>query len=198
MNELPRLLRNWNKIAKIPCTYVKDALAMTPDPQEQRRLQIAYPECFREGKLGETDLFSWKRILEYAEYADAQNNCEPPPYRRLPFCWMQHIAKDSPFYKYDPPEDLAGIPVFASWLIDKRQKVSAVFRDQFRAMRGKRLKGPMFLQYKKVRCVVGFIWFDISQSIMPSIGEIFNESDRSLECLTDLILVRADLIRFDC
>ena len=199
MKEFRPLLRNWDAIANVQCDYTKAALSMSQSHGTLRRLWTAFPECFREGSPNETDLFSWKHILEYAEQAYPAHNEGRPPYKFLPYAWMQYIAKGHPHGdNRDCWPDLAGIPVFASWFNNNNEKVPEELIEQFRALRGTVLKGPIFLKYKGIRCVVGWVWFEISRTPLPNEGNVFNEDERSLEELQDLLLVPADVIRFDC
>jgi hypothetical protein len=196
--ETGRLLRNWDHIARVQCEYTRNALAMSESQEMLRRLWVAFPECFRETKADETDLFSWQRILQYAERAEAANNEERPPYAHLPYSWMQYIAKNHPGGgSSNCWPDLASIPVFASWFECKEEQVPDTLLTQLRVQYGKVLKGPLYLEHNSVRCVVGWIWF-AGRSAMPGEGEIFDENEYPIENLEDLLLVPTHVIRFDC
>lgn len=107
-----KLLRNWTAVAAIPCPGTKYALATCRDPDVLTRLAVAFPECFRKGDAGETDLFSWKRILRVAAKYRARNVRDTIILALTPYRWL-HDLRDA---NLDPEDaDLAAIPILVGY-----------------------------------------------------------------------------------
>lgn len=191
-----KLLRQWEQIAQVPCIATRYALATCQDVAILPKLVIAFPACFREGQDTETDRFSWRRILCAAgKYHSMENECGPP-YKSLPYMWLQFL-RDATLAKQDL--DLAGIPVAHQWgtlWCGKGTKVPDDLYAKLAAFNGTELSGPLFLEYQQVRYVVGCMWIEYGGD-NPQEGKKFS-LDPQEKGVYELALVPADVIAFDC
>ncbi len=194
---MKKLLRNWEAVAAITCPETKYALAVCRDMDVLQRLVIAFPHCFREGWKGETDRFSWKRILDAANAYHSMQSESRPPHSDTPYMWLEYLLHDAALSPED--QDLAGIPVLAHWGTmwwGNKTKVPKSIVTQLVALRGQKIQGPLFLEHQGVQCVVGCIWFEYGGT-NPWDGKIF-DIDPDQDGLHELALVPADVISFDC
>lgn len=191
-----KLLRNWEAIAKVNCRNTRYALSVAQDPAVLNRLATGFPECFREGKDDELDRFSWSRILRLAEqHHSASSECRPP-YSSLQYMWHYYLTEER---LAQEDQDLAGIPIAGVWstLWYKYESEGSVPSDvilQLQQMQGQVLQGPIFIEYRGVRCVIGCIFFEYGCHELQA-GKIFKVTD--FEGLYELVLIPADVIVFD-
>lgn len=105
-------LRNWKEIAEIPCPETRYALAVCGHEGVKARLRFAFPECFIPARDDQTDLFSWRHLLEVAEHTQAKEDEARPPYPALAHMWLQYLQpalSDPNFAAF------RGIPIKAQW-----------------------------------------------------------------------------------